>query len=155
MLIAQGTFTIYLAFQIVAAIHGTGRHRSDLSDADTRTALMVRSVHRYCFSASLTLEQFWYLCELLYVLANCLLKVSHRDSPHVRDRFLILRSFLSDISTSGLLSRSGKSGPSDFYSLVQVRTPGKRNMPLLMSRSVSYSAFRIDILLPSHVPMHS
>ncbi|KAH7093331.1 hypothetical protein FB567DRAFT_172568 [Paraphoma chrysanthemicola] len=57
MVATLGVFTVYLAFQIVAAIHGTGRHRSDLSDEDARTALM-----------------FWYLCELLYVLANCLLK---------------------------------------------------------------------------------
>lgn len=45
-------FTIYLAFQIVAAIHGTGRHRSDLSDANARTALMVRSVHRHCLQVA-------------------------------------------------------------------------------------------------------
>ncbi|CAO2655567.1 Nn.00g043700.m01.CDS01 [Neocucurbitaria sp. VM-36] len=50
-------FTIYLAFQVVAAVHGTGRHRWDLSDKNARIALM-----------------FWYLCELLYVWTNCLLK---------------------------------------------------------------------------------
>jgi hypothetical protein len=27
-------------------------------------------------NASLTVPQFWYLCELLYVIANCLLKFS-------------------------------------------------------------------------------
>ncbi|KAF1833693.1 hypothetical protein BDW02DRAFT_372147 [Decorospora gaudefroyi] len=50
-------FTVFLPCQIVAAIHGTGRHRWELSDSDARTALM-----------------FTYLCEILYVLANCLLK---------------------------------------------------------------------------------
>ncbi|CAA9956623.1 hypothetical protein PTMSG1_00231 [Pyrenophora teres f. maculata] len=50
-------FTIYLPCQIVAAVHGTGRHRWDLSDSDARTALL-----------------FWYLCELFYVLTSCLLK---------------------------------------------------------------------------------
>ncbi|KAF2853217.1 hypothetical protein T440DRAFT_390525 [Plenodomus tracheiphilus IPT5] len=42
---------------IVAAVHGTGRHRWDITDDDARTALL-----------------FWYLCELIYVLANCVLK---------------------------------------------------------------------------------
>ncbi|KAL6703667.1 hypothetical protein ACN47E_009441 [Coniothyrium glycines] len=50
-------FTVYLAFQIVAAIHGTGRHRWNLTDQDARMALM-----------------FWYLCELLYIMVNCLVK---------------------------------------------------------------------------------
>ncbi|RMZ74533.1 integral membrane [Pyrenophora seminiperda CCB06] len=50
-------FSIYLPCQIVAAVHGTGRHRWNLSDNDARTALM-----------------FWYFCELLYVLTSCLLK---------------------------------------------------------------------------------
>ncbi|KAI8935515.1 hypothetical protein NX059_008086 [Plenodomus lindquistii] len=50
-------FTVYLSFQIVAAVHGSGRHRWDLPDKDARTALL-----------------FWYLCELMYVLANTLLK---------------------------------------------------------------------------------
>ncbi|KAH7384567.1 hypothetical protein BKA66DRAFT_569817 [Pyrenochaeta sp. MPI-SDFR-AT-0127] len=50
-------FTVYLAFQIIAAIYGTGRHRWELSDQDAKNALM-----------------FWYLCELLYVISNCLLK---------------------------------------------------------------------------------
>ncbi|KAH3993627.1 hypothetical protein HBI56_215390 [Parastagonospora nodorum] len=52
-------FTVYIACQITAAVHGTGRHRDTLSDQDARTALM-----------------FWYLCELLYVISNCLLKFS-------------------------------------------------------------------------------
>lgn len=38
---AQGVFTVYLAFQTTAALYGTGRHRQDLSDHDARTALMV------------------------------------------------------------------------------------------------------------------
>ncbi|KAF1363172.1 hypothetical protein EJ07DRAFT_163073 [Lizonia empirigonia] len=52
-------FTVYLAFQTVAAVYGTGRHRQELEDSDARTALL-----------------FWYLCELLYILANCTLKFS-------------------------------------------------------------------------------
>ncbi|KAH6633241.1 hypothetical protein C7974DRAFT_168024 [Boeremia exigua] len=52
-------FTVYLAFQTVAAIYGTGRHRWELEDDDARIALL-----------------FWYLCELIYVLANCTLKFS-------------------------------------------------------------------------------
>ncbi|KAJ4381705.1 hypothetical protein N0V86_003069 [Didymella sp. IMI 355093] len=52
-------FTVYLAFQTVAAVYGTGRHRWELADSDARIALL-----------------FWYLCELLYILANCTLKFS-------------------------------------------------------------------------------
>ncbi|OAL53642.1 hypothetical protein IQ07DRAFT_314914 [Pyrenochaeta sp. DS3sAY3a] len=57
MVVTLLVFTVYLSFQTVAAVHGTGRHRWNLRDEDARIALM-----------------FWYLCELLYVLANCLLK---------------------------------------------------------------------------------
>lgn len=52
-------FTVYITFQIVAAVYGIGRHRWELNDDDARVAFL-----------------FWYLCELLYVLANCLLKIS-------------------------------------------------------------------------------
>ncbi|KAI4908371.1 hypothetical protein J4E90_008996 [Alternaria incomplexa] len=57
MVAALLTFTMYLPCQIIAAMHGTGRHRWELSDSDAKTALL-----------------FWYLCELFYVIANCLLK---------------------------------------------------------------------------------
>ncbi|KAF7577803.1 hypothetical protein PtrM4_020430 [Pyrenophora tritici-repentis] len=39
-------FTIYLPCQIVAAIHGTGRHRWHLSDSDAKTALLVSTFWR-------------------------------------------------------------------------------------------------------------
>ncbi|PVH99552.1 hypothetical protein DM02DRAFT_672590 [Periconia macrospinosa] len=52
-------FTMYLAFQIVAGVHGTGRHRWDLSDEQARIAL-----------------RYWYLCEIFYVLSNCTLKIA-------------------------------------------------------------------------------
>ncbi|KAF2994343.1 hypothetical protein E8E13_000097 [Curvularia kusanoi] len=57
--ITIGIFTVYLAFQITAAVYGTGRHRWDLEDDDARTALL-----------------FWYLCELMYIVANGTLKFS-------------------------------------------------------------------------------
>lgn len=38
---------------------GTGRHRWELDDHHAKIALL-----------------FWYLCELLYVIATCLLKIS-------------------------------------------------------------------------------
>ncbi|PSN73453.1 hypothetical protein BS50DRAFT_187296 [Corynespora cassiicola Philippines] len=59
MVITQIIFTPYLAFQMVAAVHGTGQHRWELSDYDAEIALL-----------------FWYLCELLYVLGNCTLKIA-------------------------------------------------------------------------------
>ncbi|ORX94210.1 hypothetical protein BCR34DRAFT_499411 [Clohesyomyces aquaticus] len=52
-------FTIYLACQITAVAHGTGQHIWDLDPRDARTALI-----------------FWYLCELLYILSNCTLKIA-------------------------------------------------------------------------------
>ncbi|KAF1923182.1 uncharacterized protein M421DRAFT_104644 [Didymella exigua CBS 183.55] len=55
----MAVFIVYLAFQTVAAVYGTGRHRWELEDSDARVALL-----------------FWYLCELLYILANCTLKFS-------------------------------------------------------------------------------
>ncbi|KAJ4342006.1 hypothetical protein N0V87_001332 [Didymella glomerata] len=57
--VTMAIFTVYLAFQTVAAVYGTGRHRQDLEDGNARIALL-----------------FWYLCELLYILANCTLKFS-------------------------------------------------------------------------------
>ncbi|XPS69423.1 hypothetical protein M3J07_001684 [Ascochyta lentis] len=59
MVATLAIFTVYLAFQIVAALHGTGRHRWDLEDSDARIALL-----------------FYYLCELLYIIANGTLKFS-------------------------------------------------------------------------------
>ena len=38
-------FTVYLAFQTVAAVYGTGQHRSELEDSDARIALLVSDVH--------------------------------------------------------------------------------------------------------------
>ncbi|KAL5377372.1 hypothetical protein DPSP01_009869 [Paraphaeosphaeria sporulosa] len=52
-------FTVYLGFQMVAAAHGTGQHRNNLSDQDAKIALL-----------------FWYLCELLYVISSCTLKIA-------------------------------------------------------------------------------
>ncbi|KAF5853267.1 hypothetical protein GGP41_001836 [Bipolaris sorokiniana] len=59
MVATQLVFTVYLCFQIVAAVHGTGQHRWRLSDHDAKTALL-----------------FWYLCEVMYVVTNGLLKFS-------------------------------------------------------------------------------
>ncbi|KAF9879691.1 hypothetical protein CkaCkLH20_02502 [Colletotrichum karsti] len=52
-------FTVYLITQIQGVRHGTGRHRSDLTPEDNRDALM-----------------YWYICELLYIISTCLLKIS-------------------------------------------------------------------------------
>ncbi|KAF2193688.1 hypothetical protein K469DRAFT_745185 [Zopfia rhizophila CBS 207.26] len=59
MVVTLVLFTVYLVFQIVAAVYGTGRHIWDLERRRARTALI-----------------FWYLCELFYVLSNCTLKIS-------------------------------------------------------------------------------
>ncbi|KAK2007261.1 hypothetical protein LZ32DRAFT_632413 [Colletotrichum eremochloae] len=52
-------YTVYLIIQIQGARYGTGRHRIDLSPEDNRNALLC-----------------WYICELLYIISTCLLKIS-------------------------------------------------------------------------------
>ncbi|EFQ31309.1 uncharacterized protein GLRG_06453 [Colletotrichum graminicola M1.001] len=52
-------YTAYLITQIQSVRYGTGRHRVDLSPEDNRNALML-----------------WYICELLYIISTCLLKIS-------------------------------------------------------------------------------
>ncbi|GJC83155.1 hypothetical protein ColLi_05993 [Colletotrichum liriopes] len=52
-------FTVYLITQIQGVRYGTGRHRIDLSPEHNRDALM-----------------YWYICELLYIISTCLLKIS-------------------------------------------------------------------------------
>ncbi|KAJ0159793.1 hypothetical protein CTA2_9097 [Colletotrichum tanaceti] len=52
-------FTVYLITQIQSVRYGTGRHRVDLSPENYRDALM-----------------HWYICELLYIISTCLLKIS-------------------------------------------------------------------------------
>ncbi|KAK1974912.1 integral membrane protein [Colletotrichum cereale] len=52
-------YTVYLITQIQGVRYGTGRHRIDLSPEDNRDALM-----------------YWYICELLYIISTCLLKIS-------------------------------------------------------------------------------
>jgi hypothetical protein len=67
---------VYLAFQTVAAVYGTGRHRWELADSDARIALLVSTSNCVRREYHPDVEQFWYLCELLYILANCTLKFS-------------------------------------------------------------------------------
>ncbi|KAK1586145.1 uncharacterized protein LY79DRAFT_240866 [Colletotrichum navitas] len=52
-------YTAYLITLFQGVRYGTGRHRVDLSQEDNRNALM-----------------FWYICELLYIISTCLLKIS-------------------------------------------------------------------------------
>lgn len=57
-------------------MYGTGQHRWELSDHDASTALLVNPTWPLTTYHTLTLPQFWYLCELLYVLSNCTLKIA-------------------------------------------------------------------------------
>ncbi|KAK2775133.1 integral membrane protein [Colletotrichum kahawae] len=52
-------FTVYLIMQIQGVRYGTGRHGADLTAEANRDALM-----------------YWYICELLYIISTCLLKIS-------------------------------------------------------------------------------
>ncbi|KAK7962769.1 uncharacterized protein PG986_003594 [Apiospora aurea] len=54
----QLVFTLYLACQIGSAVHGSGRHESDLTDAEKSQAL-----------------KWWYFTCQAYVVATCTLKV--------------------------------------------------------------------------------
>ncbi|KAK8081205.1 hypothetical protein PG997_009023 [Apiospora hydei] len=55
----QLVYTGYLVTQLLGWQHGTGRHKSALSEADNSRALM-----------------FWFICELLYIACTCLLKLA-------------------------------------------------------------------------------
>ncbi|KAK2041882.1 integral membrane protein [Colletotrichum somersetense] len=58
-LLSQLIYTVYLITLIQGVRYGTGRHTIDLSPQDNRNALMC-----------------WYICELLYIISTCLLKIS-------------------------------------------------------------------------------
>ncbi|KAK7957671.1 hypothetical protein PG988_012519 [Apiospora saccharicola] len=59
LVILQLVYTAYLVSQLVAWKHGTGQHKSALSEADNSRALM-----------------FYFICELLYIVCTCLLKIA-------------------------------------------------------------------------------
>ncbi|KAF2210361.1 hypothetical protein CERZMDRAFT_28819, partial [Cercospora zeae-maydis SCOH1-5] len=59
MLAAQMFFTAYLTVQLGGVIYGTGQHLEDIEPYDAETALM-----------------YWYLCEIFYVCATTVLKIS-------------------------------------------------------------------------------
>ncbi|ORY59710.1 uncharacterized protein BCR38DRAFT_498531 [Pseudomassariella vexata] len=58
-LVLQCIFSMYLTTQILGWKYGTGKHRSALSPADYRQAML-----------------WWFICELLYIISTCLLKIS-------------------------------------------------------------------------------
>ncbi|KAJ4358778.1 uncharacterized protein N0V89_003362 [Didymosphaeria variabile] len=59
MVVTLAFFTAYLACQLGGAAHGTGQHRSALTDEQAQTAL-----------------HFWYFCEIFYTISTCLLKLA-------------------------------------------------------------------------------
>ncbi|KAK8867302.1 hypothetical protein PGQ11_005880 [Apiospora arundinis] len=59
LVILQLVYTVYLISQLLGWQHGTGQHKSALSEANNSQALM-----------------FWFICELLYIACTCLLKIS-------------------------------------------------------------------------------
>lgn len=59
MLATLALFTIYLGCQLGGVIHGTGQHRSTLTDHNAEIAL-----------------RFWFLCEIFYALSTSILKIS-------------------------------------------------------------------------------
>ena len=46
----QLPFTVYLSCQFIAAEHGTGVHRWEVSDNDARIALLVSRISSTCYS---------------------------------------------------------------------------------------------------------
>lgn len=59
MLLTLVLFTIYCACQLGGAVHGTGRHRSELTDQNAQIAL-----------------RYWFFCEIFYTLSTSVLKIS-------------------------------------------------------------------------------
>ena len=59
MLITLFFFTAYVACQCGGIMHGTGKHRSMLTDANAQIAL-----------------RFWFFCEIFYTLATSTLKIA-------------------------------------------------------------------------------
>lgn len=59
MLATLALYTIYLGCQLGGLIHGTGQHRSALTDHNTEIAL-----------------RFWFLCEIFYALSTSVLKIA-------------------------------------------------------------------------------
>lgn len=59
MVVTLLTFTAYLICQMGGAVHGTGQHRSNMTDEAAQTAL-----------------HFWYFCEIFYTISTCLLKIA-------------------------------------------------------------------------------
>lgn len=53
-LLLQITFTLFVIFTLVGVQHGTGHHRSDLSDADFEIGMKVRPSKEYLDNEILT-----------------------------------------------------------------------------------------------------
>lgn len=77
MMLALACFTVYLVSQLGGVYYGTGRLDKDLDPNDRRRALRVRLHPLHLrLPRPLTLVQFWYICELFYVIASSTLKVA-------------------------------------------------------------------------------
>ena len=59
MMITLGLFTAYCACQLGGALHGTGKHRADMTDENAQTAM-----------------RYWFFCEIFYTLTTSVLKIS-------------------------------------------------------------------------------
>src|SRR5690242_5362083 len=59
MVVTLVFFTIYLACQIGAAVHGSGQHRENITDDSAETAL-----------------RFWFFCEVFYTISTSVFKIA-------------------------------------------------------------------------------
>lgn len=59
LLVLMIIYTAYLSLHLAAGKYGPGRHAAELSAEDKATVL-----------------KYWYICELLYIVSTCLLKLS-------------------------------------------------------------------------------
>lgn len=59
MVIVLCLFTAYLSCQLGGAVHGTGRHREAITDANAQIAL-----------------RFWFFCEIFYTMSTSILKIA-------------------------------------------------------------------------------
>ncbi|KAK8129080.1 hypothetical protein PG984_010188, partial [Apiospora sp. TS-2023a] len=119
LVILQWVYTAYLVSQLVAWRHGTGQHKSALSEADNSRALML-----------------YFICELLYVVCTCLLKIATghfllRLAADARHIWLLRGLMLSTALLGGahffmVLFQCGVQAPETFWEESPRADPGHK-----------------------------
>lgn len=112
-LLALLLFTAYLIAQLGGVVYGTGEHLDELVPWRAERALQVSAIPLRRAYEMLTFEQYWYVCELFYVLSTSVLKIS--VSSHLHFLFRPVR-MLTILNIFRLVSFSSESQQSPFTS---------------------------------------